>query len=117
MTHPTKSIYATLLNDFVKVSHGSSDQALYTGEDLRASMARIEVADFYQTLDFDGISVTLYRAGHVLGAAMAYVEIEGFKALYTGDYSRVADRHLAGADLPPVPPDMRMWFGWMGRGG
>lgn len=110
MTHPTKSIYATLLNDFVKVSHGSSEQALYSAEDLKTSLGRIELADFYQTLDFGGISVTLYRAGHVLGAAMAYVEIEGFKALYTGDYSRVADRHLAGADVPPVPPDMRAWW-------
>ena len=55
-------------------------------------------------VDIDGIKVTPYRAGHVLGACMFYVDIGGLRALYTGDYSRTPDRHLPGADLPPVPP-------------
>jgi len=50
--------------------------------------------------------VTPYRAGHVLGAAMFMVEIAGMRALYTGDYSRVPDRHLPGADSPAVQPDL-----------
>ena len=55
-------------------------------------------------MDIDGIKVTPYRAGHVLGACMFYVDIGGLRALYTGDYSRTPDRHLPGADLPSVPP-------------
>ena len=51
-------------------------------------------------VDIDGIKVTPYRAGHVLGACMFYVDIGGLRALYTGDYSRTPDRHLPGADLP-----------------
>lgn len=104
MTHPTKAIYHTLLRDFVKVSRGSVDEQLYNEADLEASMAKIEVIDFQQTLDIDGIKVTAHRAGHVLGAAMFMVEVAGMRCLYTGDYSRVADRHLAPADIPPVPP-------------
>jgi len=50
--------------------------------------------------------ITPFRAGHVLGAAMFMVEIAGMRALYTGDYSRVPDRHLPGADTPHVKPDM-----------
>ena len=46
------------------------------------------------------------RAGHVLGAAMFMVEIKGMRCLYTGDYSRVPDRHMPAADLPGVPPDI-----------
>ena len=48
--------------------------------------------------------MTAWRAGHVLGAAMFMVEIAGMRALYTGDYSRLADRHMSAADLPSPPP-------------
>ena len=50
------------------------------------------------------VQVTAYRAGHVLGAAMFMVEIAGMRLLYTGDYSRVQDRHLSAADLPSEKP-------------
>ncbi len=50
--------------------------------------------------------VTAYRAGHVLGAAMFMIEIAGMRLLYTGDYSRLPDRHLSAADLPDVRPDI-----------
>jgi cleavage and polyadenylation specificity factor subunit 3 len=52
------------------------------------------------------MQVCAYRAGHVLGAAMFMVEIGGMKLLYTGDYSRLADRHLSAADLPESTPDI-----------
>ncbi len=48
--------------------------------------------------------ITPYRAGHVLGAAMFLVEVAGCRCLYTGDYSRLPDRHLPAADIPPVKP-------------
>ena len=57
------------------------------------------------------LQVTAYRAGHVLGAAMFLVEIGGMKVLYTGDYSRLADRHLSAADLPDSRPDIGITFG------
>ncbi|KAK9822187.1 hypothetical protein WJX81_008406 [Elliptochloris bilobata] len=104
MTHPTKAIYGTLLRDFVKVSRGSSDEALYSDKDLERALERSEVLDFHQTIDLDGIKVTAWRAGHVLGAAMFMVEIAGLRVLYTGDYSRLADRHMSAADLPDQQP-------------
>ncbi len=50
------------------------------------------------------LKVTAWRAGHVLGAAMFMVEIAGMRLLYTGDYSRQADRHMSAADLPSPRP-------------
>ena len=32
------------------------------------------------------------------------VEIDGMRLLYTGDYSRAADRHMSAADLPSPKP-------------
>ncbi|KAI3428832.1 hypothetical protein D9Q98_007649 [Chlorella vulgaris] len=105
MTHPTKAIVHTLLKDFVKVSKGGgTGEGLYTERDLDAAMERTEVIDFQQTLDLGGIRVTAYRAGHVLGAAMFMVEIGGMRLLYTGDYSRIPDRHMPAADLPEQRP-------------
>lgn len=52
------------------------------------------------------VQITAYRAGHVLGACMFMIEIAGARVLYTGDYSRLADRHLSPADLPEVQPDV-----------
>lgn len=50
------------------------------------------------------VQVTAWHAGHVLGAAMFMVEIAGLRVLYTGDYSRLADRHMSAADLPDQQP-------------
>jgi len=107
MTHPTKAIFYTLLRDYVRVSAGSSgDEQLYAEADLERAMQVAEVIDFDQTVDLGGgLRVTAHRAGHVLGAAMFTVEIGGARVLYTGDYSRAADRHLGAADLPP--PSLR----------
>jgi cleavage and polyadenylation specificity factor subunit 3 len=46
------------------------------------------------------------KAGHVLGAAMFMIEIAGVRILYTGDFSRVEDRHLMAAELPTIKPDV-----------
>ncbi|PSC69750.1 Cleavage and polyadenylation specificity factor subunit 3 [Micractinium conductrix] len=104
MTHATKAIVHTLLKDFVKVSRGGSGEGLYTEKDLDAAMEKTEVVDFHQTVDVGGVRVTAYRAGHVLGAAMFQVEIGGMRLLYTGDYSRIPDRHMPPADLPDQRP-------------
>ncbi len=54
----------------------------------------------------NGIKFTAYRAGHVLGAAMFLLEIDGIKILYTGDYSREEDRHLKPAEVPKCEVDV-----------
>lgn len=57
MTHPTKAIVGTLLKDFVKVSGGRSDGALYTEKDLEKTLDVTEVIDFHQTVEVAGIQV------------------------------------------------------------
>ena len=52
------------------------------------------MVDYHQTTQVDGITFTGYAAGHVLGAAMFNVEIDGVNVMYTGDYSMEEDRHL-----------------------
>lgn len=37
---------------------------------------------------------------------MFMMEIAGVKVLYTGDFSRLEDRHLCAAELPTIRPDV-----------
>lgn len=53
-----------------------------------------------------GVKFWCYNAGHVLGAAMFMLEIDGVKILYTGDFSREEDRHLPSAEIPSMTPDV-----------
>lgn len=47
----------------------------------------------------DGVKVTSYRAGYVLGACMFNVDIGGLCVLYMGDYFRIVDRYLFVVDV------------------
>ena len=69
-------------------------------------MSLLQVIDFHQTLEVNGIRFWCYTAGHVLGAAMFMVDIAGVRVLYTGDYSREEDRHLRAAEIPQFSPDI-----------
>ncbi|KAK9939792.1 hypothetical protein M0R45_016478 [Rubus argutus] len=106
MTYATKAIYKLLLTDYVKVSKVSVEDMLFDEQDINASMDKIEVIDFHQTVEVEGIRFWCYTAGHVLGAAMFMVDIAGVRILYTGDYSREEDRHLRAAEIPQFSPDI-----------
>jgi len=98
MTHPTKAVLKMMIVDSIRV--GYDETSLYSEEDMDRCFRKIEIIDFNQTLEVDGIKFTCYNAGHVLGGAMFSVEIAGVNVLYTGDYSLEDDRHLMAASIP-----------------
>jgi integrator complex subunit 11 len=57
-------------------------------------------------MEFNGIKIRAYYAGHVLGAVMFYIEYQGEKVVYTGDYNMTADRHLGPAYIEKLNPDV-----------
>uniref|UniRef100_A0A3B0N9A1 Cleavage and polyadenylation specificty factor, subunit, putative n=1 Tax=Theileria annulata TaxID=5874 RepID=A0A3B0N9A1_THEAN len=73
---------------------------LYSFEDVEYALDRIETIDFHQEFTVNDIKISCYRAGHVLGACMFLVEIDGVRILYTGDYSVEKDKHLPSAEIP-----------------
>jgi len=88
MTHPTKSIFKLVCDDIVNVNRsnsGAANEPLYTSQHVQNCLKRIEVCQYHQTIEEKGIKFTAYNAGHVLGAAMFMVEIDGVRVLYTGD--------------------------------
>ncbi|KAG5190345.1 cleavage and polyadenylation specificity factor subunit 3 [Tribonema minus] len=106
MTHPTKAVMRMLLADYIKLVNVSSEDILYDEKDLSACIEKIELIDYHQVLEHEGIKFWCYNAGHVLGAAMFMLEIAGVHILYTGDYSMEDDRHLMAAEVPSTSPDV-----------
>jgi len=106
MTHPTKAVFKMILDDFIRVSNVGVDDRLFSESDLARSMEKIELINFHQECEHNGIKFKCYNAGHVLGACMFMIEIAGVNILYTGDYSREEDRHLMAAEVPEVKPDV-----------
>lgn len=105
MTHATKAVMRLLLADNLKLQ--SWNKPLYTEADLQRCVDKCEVVDYHQTIEHKGIRFTATAAGHVLGAAMFTIEIDGIRVLYTGDYSLEEDRHLTQAEMPTGPaPDV-----------
>jgi cleavage and polyadenylation specificity factor subunit 3 len=88
------------------VSGTPTDEQLFDEKDIENTLNKIHTIDYHQTVEFNGIKFTAYRAGHVLGAAMFLIEIDGLKILYTGDYSREEDRHLKPAEVPDNEVDV-----------
>ncbi|KAI0986734.1 hypothetical protein GJ496_009958 [Pomphorhynchus laevis] len=106
MTHATKAIYKWLLSDFIRISTNQSEEILFGEQDLENSMTKIDTINFHQELEVNGIKFWCYHAGHVLGAAMFAIEIDGTQILYTGDFSREEDRHLMSAEIPMIKPSV-----------
>lgn len=122
MTHPTKAVIRLLLGDYLRLmsikgissSNNNSqdpkssvdDGVLYTEAELLRCVDKIELIDYHQTISFKSMKFRALNAGHVLGAAMFWIELSGRTILYTGDYSMEDDRHLMAAEIPDVKPDV-----------
>ena len=83
MTHPTKAIYGTLLKDFVKVGKNNTEEGLFSDKDLEASLKRIDVVDFHQTVDLDGIKVSTPCSYKVQGSCVRFQGYIRARASYT----------------------------------
>lgn len=103
MTRTTKEFFVHTMEDLLR----GADE-IVTRQNVIDTYAKIETIEYHQEIFLEklGIRVQAFNAGHVLGAAMFSVDIAGMRTLYTGDYSREEDRHLPGAEIPSVCPDI-----------
>lgn len=93
--------------DRALITHGHADHAragsrhvLATSQTLDIMRIRFgdnfaqtsQIADYGKPLDINGVKVTFYPAGHVLGSAQIAVEYKNLRIVASGDYKRVADK-------------------------
>ena len=108
MTYPTKAVLPILLEDCRKIlCMKSKDNRQYTSEDIKNCMAKVIPVNMNETIEISrDFIITPYYAGHVIGAAMFYVKVNGKGVVYTGDYSTTADKHLGTAWIDNLKPDL-----------
>ena len=59
---------------------------IYTAGDVVNSLSKIVIVRYDEPLQLtDGFSVTFRQAGHILGSAFLYMEVEGKKIVFSGD--------------------------------
>ncbi len=74
---------------------GTSPPPLYGRAEVEQAEARIQEASFGRTINVAGFEVTLFVAGHILGAAGVVIAAGDRKVVITGDISGPADTYLS----------------------
>ncbi len=78
-------------------------EPLYTTEDAMQVLQLLAPKKRGETFEvFEDINVTFYNAGHVLGSAQVFLEGDGKKLVFTGDYGRKNRKIIK--DPEPLPP-------------
>lgn len=58
----------------------------------RLKNSRYLICPFRKPMEINGVRITLYPAGHILGSAQVLLEYEGQSLLYTGDFRTATSR-------------------------
>lgn len=103
-TPATKAITKVLLEDSARrMERGEEDDGAlrYTLSDVAAVLNRIELVDWLKPMEVcPGVTARWIRAGHILGAAMIYIESRNESLLMTGDVSVTKQLTIPSLDLP-----------------
>jgi len=107
-SQPTKAILPLTLEDFRRIiSDFRGEKSIITPDQITKCVSKVQTIEIGEEKIINKrIIVTSYYAGHVLGAGMYRVEVDGFSVIYTGDYNTASDRHLSGAYLPKLSPNI-----------
>jgi hypothetical protein len=88
MTAPTRDIAALLQLDLIGVAYKKAQFPLYKADDIKEMVRHSICLDYGEVTDITpDIRITLYNAGHVLGSALAHINIGNglHNFVYTGD--------------------------------
>ncbi|AKI97534.1 MBL fold metallo-hydrolase [Kosmotoga pacifica] len=100
-----KFLALRILNNSVEVMKKKNEKCgepvLYTHRDVKKTRKKIVPLDYLQPVELSNdIVLTLYPAGHVMGAASILIEHDGKKLFYTGDISLSPQLTVPAATLP-----------------
>lgn len=98
----TRDITTELLRDLIKINKFKSTPLSYSRSDLST------LAEMWLTrkrVAMPGVEISLYPAGHVLGANMVQLKIKGKSLLYTGDFCIHPTEILDGANPETIPKE------------
>lgn len=86
-TKPTRDLMQLLLSDYLKIAKEERDPD-FSQQDINNIMKDVEYVEFDKKLKIaKGTHLTLYKAGHIIGASLTRIEDRDSSVLYTGDFS------------------------------
>lgn len=98
-TKPTMDIARLLVLDFLKLN---SYYVEYEIREFDRMYRSTEFLNYGERAEYEGFTVQLFNAGHILGSSMTYLETpDGHKILYTGDMNTIRTWTLSEAEQPP----------------
>jgi metallo-beta-lactamase family protein len=111
-TEPTQALCRILLPDAGHLAEEDAAYAnrmgfskhkpalpLYTAKDALDCLDRFEALEPYQAFPFNDLTITLEKAGHILGAASVHIRYKNRTVLFSGDIGR----YNYGIDPSPPP--------------
>ncbi|WP_353686858.1 MBL fold metallo-hydrolase [Thermodesulfovibrio sp. 3462-1] len=100
-TPATKDLLEIMLFDALKVQKNENyKKPLYDEENIYKALKQIETLPYQRTLKFNEIQITLFDAGHILGAATVQLNINGKKVVFSGDIGRSSYPILRDPETP-----------------
>ncbi len=101
-TPPTRALGELMLKDSIGVLSKEHRAAplLYDESIVDTVMHQWEGKNYLEKISVGAFSITLFRAGHILGSSMILIEREGKKILFTGDLGNPNNPLLFGPDEP-----------------
>ncbi|MBN1982104.1 MAG: MBL fold metallo-hydrolase [Chitinivibrionales bacterium] len=108
-TPPTLELVSILLNDSLKLMKNADREAeipLYTQLQVEKTIERFIPINHGETRTIGPFSVTLYPAGHILGASMIHLSTPHGHVLVTGDYSVTPQLTVGTVQRPAIPVDL-----------
>jgi metallo-beta-lactamase family protein len=100
-TPATKDLLEIMLFDALKVQKNENyKKPFYDEENIYRALKQIETLPYQRTLKFNEIQITLFDAGHILGAATVQLNINGKKVVFSGDIGRSSYPILRDPETP-----------------
>jgi metallo-beta-lactamase family protein len=84
-----------------KEARRNNEPLLYTEADVDTALSLWEHKEFRQQVELGDITISLWRAGHILGSSMILIETGTKKILFTGDLGNPKNPILDPIDVPP----------------
>lgn len=108
MTHMTQDLVRVLLYDSLKIMGSREDEIPHYSEaDVKHMLNRIYPVRYQAPTEIlPDVTMTLYLAGHIAGAACIYLVTAEGSIFYSGDFSAFAQRTIEGAKIPKLRPDV-----------
>lgn len=108
MTVMTAELTRVLLYDSLKVmSYREDEIPHYTEQDVLSMLGRVTPMRFQMELAIlEKVKLTFYPAGHIAGAACAYLVTEEGTLFYSGDFAAFSQRTIEGIHIPKLRPDI-----------